>query len=131
MTADKTRYGRSEASGIRSGNAPLEILDAKAAADYRGRGPKGFQRSDERILEQVCECLTDDPQVDASDISVICSAGLVTLQGTVENRATKHRVEDLVAACPGVKDVANRLQVRVMDPPPSQEQPVVEGDRDQ
>ena len=79
MNPDQTRYGRSEASGIRFGNAQVESFDEKAAADYRGRGPKGFQRSDERILEEVCERLSEDPQVDASDISVICSAGLVTL----------------------------------------------------
>jgi len=130
MNQDQTRYRRSEKSGIRFGNAPVETFDAKAAADYRGRGPKGFQRSDERILEEVCERLSDDPQVDARDISVICSAGLVTLEGTVENRAAKHWVEDLVADCPGVKDVANRLRVKASGHPLYQEQQVAQGNRD-
>src|SRR5690606_8918747 len=99
MNQDQTRYRRSERSGIRFGNAPVETFDENAAADYRGRGPKGFQRSDERILEEVCERLTDDPRVDASDISVICLAGLITLTGSVESRACKYLVEDLVIDC--------------------------------
>ena len=33
---------------------------------HRGRGPKGYRRSDERIREDVCERLTEDPFIDAS-----------------------------------------------------------------
>ena len=32
----------------------------------RGRGPKDYTRSDDRIREEVCDRLTDDPRVDAS-----------------------------------------------------------------
>lgn len=78
---------------------------------HRGRGPKGYERSDERIKEDICERLTHDPVVDASDISVECRAGVVTLDGTIHERWLKHRVEDMVADCSGVKDVQNRLTV--------------------
>src|SRR5687768_5171077 len=37
---------------------------------YAGRGPKGYQRSDERIKEEVCDRLTADPDVDALEIEV-------------------------------------------------------------
>jgi hypothetical protein len=30
---------------------------------HRGRGPKGYTRSDDRIREEVCDRLTDDPVV--------------------------------------------------------------------
>ncbi len=78
---------------------------------YRGRGPKGYQRSNERLKEDICERLTDAPDVDASDISIQCKDGVVTLEGSVESRHMKHRVEDIVDGCSGVKDVENRLRV--------------------
>jgi osmotically-inducible protein OsmY len=32
----------------------------------RGRGPKNYQRSEERIREDVCDRLSDDYLIDAS-----------------------------------------------------------------
>lgn len=79
---------------------------------HRGKGPKGYLRSDERIKEDICERLSDDPMIDASDISVEARQGVVTLSGTVESRQLKHRVEDLIERCSGVKDIENRLAVK-------------------
>jgi hypothetical protein len=76
---------------------------------HRGRGPKGYERSDERIREEVCEMLTDDHDIDASEISVDVNQGEVTLTGTVPDRRIKFLVEDRVAQCAGVKDVHNKL----------------------
>jgi osmotically-inducible protein OsmY len=78
---------------------------------FRGRSPKGYARSDERIKEDICERLTEDPNIDASEISIEVQGGIVTLEGTVEDRMQKHRAEDMVDACSGVKDVHNRLTV--------------------
>lgn len=78
---------------------------------YYGRGPSGYTRSDERIREDVCDRLTDDPHVDASAIEVAVEAGLVTLQGQVPDRQMKHRAEDCAEHVSGVKDVENRLRV--------------------
>jgi len=78
---------------------------------YRGRGPKGYTRSDERLREDICERLSEDDRVDASDVSVTCTNGVVTLEGTVPERAMKHRIEDLVDACHGVKDIQNHIAV--------------------
>lgn len=78
---------------------------------YRGRGPKGYQRSNERLKEDICERLTDAPDVDASEIGIQCKDGIVTLEGSVESRHMKHRVEDIVDSCSGVRDVENRLRV--------------------
>ena len=80
--------------------------------NFRGRGPKGYQRSDERIKEAVCEELCDDPQIDASEISVSVSSGTVTLTGTVNDRRTKYEVEEMVCACSGVQEVDNQLRVQ-------------------
>lgn len=81
------------------------------AASYAGRGPKDYRRSDERIREEVSDRLTDDPRVDASEISVQVQDGLVTLTGTVTDRDQKRRAEDVAEAVGGVKDVNNSLRV--------------------
>jgi hypothetical protein len=76
-----------------------------------GRGPKGYQRSDDRIREDVCEHLTQDHDIDASDIEVKVEHGQVTLSGTIDDRMARRRVEDIVESCSGVKDVQNQLRV--------------------
>jgi hypothetical protein len=81
------------------------------AGPHRGRGPKGYTRSDERLREIICERLTDDPHVDASEIEVQVSSGEVTLTGSVSDRRMKWRAGDLVEACTGGAEVHNRLRV--------------------
>jgi osmotically-inducible protein OsmY len=80
---------------------------------YRGRGPRGYTRSDERLLETVCEQLTDDPRIDASDIEVEVKQQVVTLRGTVPDRRTKYAVEDL-AENAGARDIENQLRVNAV-----------------
>jgi osmotically-inducible protein OsmY len=79
---------------------------------HRGRGPKGYTRSDDRIREDVNDRLTDDWRVDASNIDVSVSTGEVTLSGTVDSRDAKRRAEDLAENISGVKHVQNNLRVR-------------------
>lgn len=78
---------------------------------HRGRGPKGYVRSDERLREIICEQLTDDPYVDASEMEVRVSGGEVTLTGSVTDRRMKWRAEDIVEAYTGGAEVHNRLRV--------------------
>jgi osmotically-inducible protein OsmY len=80
-------------------------------AQYRGRGPRGYQRSDSRITEDINDRLTDDPYLDASDIEVKVSNREVILTGTVRNRRDKRRAEDIVEVVSGVTDVQNNLRV--------------------
>lgn len=79
--------------------------------NYSGRGPKGYKRSDERIREDVCECLERDSYVDASEIDVAVKEGVVTLSGSVEDRRTKRHAEDAIENISGVKDIKNELSV--------------------
>ncbi|NIX76286.1 BON domain-containing protein [Microvirga terricola] len=79
---------------------------------YRGRGPKGYQRPDARILEDVNDHLTDDPYIDATDIEVSATEGEVTLSGTVASRFEKRHAEDLADSVSGIKHVQNNLRVR-------------------
>jgi osmotically-inducible protein OsmY len=85
--------------------------DATVDASHRGRGPKDYKRSDERIREDVNDWLTDDPVLDASDITVTVSDGEVTLNGTVTSRFAKRRAEDCADSVSGVGPVQNTLRV--------------------
>lgn len=78
----------------------------------RGKGPKGYTRTDDRIKEQVCDCLTDDEHLDASEIEVQVKSGEVTLAGSVSDRASKRHAEDLIERMSGVKHVQNNLRVK-------------------
>jgi hypothetical protein len=91
---------------------PLGPSAPPRTESHRGRGPKGYTRSDERIREDLCERLSDDAHIDASEISVDVKDGTVTLSGQVDERWIKHRAEDIADACGGVKDVQNRLAVK-------------------
>jgi hypothetical protein len=79
--------------------------------DYSGRGPKGYTRSPERILEDVAERLTQDPEVDASEIEVGVDGDVVVLRGKVYDRGEKRAAEDVVETVSGVRDVRNELDV--------------------
>lgn len=79
--------------------------------DFRGTGPKGYKRSDERILEEACEALFMSPEVDPSHIEVSVEDGVVTLKGTVERRSFKKAAEFVVEKVSGVKDVYNEVRV--------------------
>lgn len=85
--------------------------------DFSGRGPKGYRRSDERIREEICERLTEDALVDASEMEIEVVSGEVTLRGTVPDRYSKRRAEALIDDVRGVIDVHNELRIPL---PPSE-----------
>jgi hypothetical protein len=91
---------------------PGGALNDLIEASHRGKGPKGYRPSDERLREKICERLTDDPFIDASDIEVSVANGEATLSGTVETRRMKFSVEELVSDIAGVSNVQNSIRVR-------------------
>lgn len=78
---------------------------------HRGKGPSDYRRSQDRIREDICDRLTDDDRVDASNIRVQIEDDAVILSGTVNSRDEKRRAEDLVESISGVRNVENRLRV--------------------
>ena len=80
--------------------------------DHRGRGPRGYKRSDQRIQEDVNDHLTDDPHLDATEIQVEVTDGEVTLTGNVGSRSDRRRAEDIADSVSGVRYVMNNLRVR-------------------
>lgn len=85
--------------------------DERRDARYRGRGPRAYRRSDERIREDINDRLTDDAYLDAYDIEVTVNEGEVTLSGTVTDRRDKRIAEDVAESVSGVTNVQNNLRV--------------------
>jgi hypothetical protein len=105
--AQRGRGARYEGSYAPSPYVPSR----EARGGYAGRGPKGYARSDERIREDVCDRLSWDDEIDATDITVVVAGGEVTLEGNVTTRHMKRLGEDIAEQVPGVVDVHNRLRV--------------------
>jgi osmotically-inducible protein OsmY len=123
--ADYRRHGydadRDERRGFwdRAGDEVASWFGDEDAArrreqDHRGRGPKDYTRSDERIREDANDRLTDDWRVDASNVTITVKDAEVTLDGTVASREAKRRAEDVVDNVSGVKHVQNNLRVQDM-----------------
>ena len=100
-------FGDDEAARRRAQDAGQE----GSGYGHRGRGPRNYRRSDERIREDVSDRLMDDPHVDASDVEVGVANGEVVLTGTVDSRFAKRHAEDLAESVAGVTHVQNNLRV--------------------
>jgi osmotically-inducible protein OsmY len=92
-------------SGQFNGGSPRSL------GKHHGKGPKGYNRSDDRIKEEVCDLLMRDSDIDAGDITVEVKQCVVTLSGEVESKQIKRSVEDLCEDILGVQDVENQLKV--------------------
>jgi osmotically-inducible protein OsmY len=93
--------------GNRSHGGALQRNDA----GHFGKGPKGYARSDERIYEDVCETLSLDPNVNASEIEVKVKDGIVYLDGQIDGRDAKKMAELSIENISGVRDVQNYLSI--------------------
>jgi osmotically-inducible protein OsmY len=104
-------FSRSKLNSISDQRSSQRVWDIHTGGGFAGKGPKGYQRSDERIREDVCEMLARHPEVDASEIEVSVSDGAVTMTGTVEDISTKRLAANICHESYGVKDVHNQLRI--------------------
>jgi osmotically-inducible protein OsmY len=100
-------YGGSQ-SGNQWGNQSSGQSQSRGL--HRGKGPKGYQRSDERLKEMICERLREDPEIDASEVTVTVLSGTVTFEGTVDSRRVKNAIEDIAEQLDATH-VQNNLRV--------------------
>lgn len=107
-----SQYGGSGGSPDGAGTPQARPDKSSQNSGFRGRGPKGYSRPDQRITEDLCERLSDDDMIDATEISVSVKDGVASLTGTVHARWMKYRAEDLAEACGGVKEVDNQIRVQ-------------------
>jgi len=87
-------------------------MDERREGNYRGKGPKNYTRSSDRIKEDVNDRLSDAWDIDASDIDVEINGNEVTLSGTVPSKQQKRRAEDIAESVSGVTNVQNNLRVK-------------------
>jgi len=106
-----SEYGYGRGIGGMGGMGGMDAGGMGGMGQHRGKGPKGYQRSDERIKEMLCERLSEDPEIDPSDVTITVTGGKITLEGTVDSRKTKNAIEDIADQC-GVQDVQNNLRVQ-------------------
>jgi hypothetical protein len=109
-------YGRQVRDPYRfagAGGYPYsDVASEERRGLFFGRGPKGYRRSDERIKEEISDRLMTHPDIDASDIDIAVTNGVVTLTGTTEDRHEKRLAEYIAEDVVGIDDVENRLKVR-------------------
>ena len=79
---------------------------------HASRGPKNYRRSDDRIRDELCDRLMAHPEIDASEIEVEVKEARVVLRGSVPDRRTKHRAEDIADHVLGALEIDNQLRVR-------------------
>jgi osmotically-inducible protein OsmY len=104
--------GAGSGQGIGGSGTGFSAAGSWMAGPHSGRGPQGYQRSDARIEEDVCEHLTHHGMLDATGIQVRVENGEVTLAGTVESRQAKRLAEGILDSISGVRDIHNQLRVQ-------------------
>ena len=66
---------------------------------------------DDDIKENLDKMIDNDPTLKQRDINFEVVNGMVTVKGDVRSADEKNRVGEMTKAAPGVKDVANGLQI--------------------
>lgn len=75
-----------------------------------GWGPRGSNRTDKHLIEDVQHALAGSSLIDASGVRVEVDQGKVTLSGHVVDRKSRRIAELICANIVGVKDVLNNLE---------------------
>ena len=104
------RMGRGWGGDV--GETSMRGMTSTGERGHTGRGPMNYTRADHRIHEDVCDLLTEDDELDASEIDVRVERGEVTLTGHVANREMKRRAEEIADHVSGVRDIHHQLRIR-------------------
>lgn len=108
-------YGSYASLGADYGYGSEAYTGRETGRRYSGLGPRNYFRSDERIRDDVCHRLTQDPDVDASNVEVTVVGREVTLSGTVPTREQRRQAEDIAEQVGGVSHVQNNVRVSRQD----------------
>jgi osmotically-inducible protein OsmY len=78
----------------------------------KGLNEKNADDMDGQIKSTLKKMVNDDPTLKDRDISFEVNNGVVTVKGDVQTAAEKNKVAELVRSAPGVKDMANALEIK-------------------
>jgi osmotically-inducible protein OsmY len=104
--ADRTRANEIATAVVGTSGRVLNELTVEA---LNGRSADDL---DGQITDRLDQLLDSDPVLRERDVNVQVTNRMVAITGEVRTAEEKHKVDDLVRAAPGVKDVANGLQIR-------------------
>lgn len=104
-------YGTRRQAGYPGGGRDYAAgSDVAVEGPHTGVGPVNYERSD-RLRQEVCERLSQNGALDASNIHVSVEGDEVTLTGTVHDRFSKRLADKIVESVFGVHDVHNHLTI--------------------
>lgn len=120
---EENQHGRVHMSGGRMQSESERYKDTehpysgsfggRTGETFFGKGPRNYMRTDERIKEEICEKLTFNPDIDATEIELTVEKGDVTLTGLVHNKREKRQAEEIAEEVFGVNNVHNDLRIGV------------------
>ena len=117
-----TRIAHLRGTVDRSADRPRaeEVASAAAGADgkvlneitIKGLNEKTAGSLDGQIKDQLKDMVKSDPILRDRDLSFDVTNGVVTVKGEVLTADEKTKVSELVRAAPGVKDMANVVDIK-------------------
>jgi hypothetical protein len=89
---------------------PSSYVSAEGGADEPRPEPAAGPLQDARLRELIRQRLTEDPQLDAREVTIDVADGAVQLSGRVANEQLRTLIENVVENC-GARSIDNRLSV--------------------
>jgi len=103
---DKRRAEKVAAAAVGTSGRVLNELT------IRGVNDKSAGALDDDIKSNLKNTFKDDATLEHRDIDIEVHNGVVTLKGQVQSAAEKHHASELVRGAPGVKQMANAIEIK-------------------
>ena len=105
-TADRQRAEEIATAAVGTSGKVLNEVTIK------GLNEQSADNMDGKIRSDLNRMVDDDQVLRDRDINFDVNNGVVTVKGDVRTAAEKNRVSEIVKAAPGVKDMANALEIK-------------------
>jgi len=104
----RPKTGESAAAGA-SQIAPTDRASVQRADNAMNDAKR--TAADNALTASVRQAIAQQAGVDPGRMSIDANGGVVVIRGQVDRDETKHRIQEIVRAVPGVKWVQNQLSV--------------------
>jgi osmotically-inducible protein OsmY len=109
-SSDRQRAGEIATATVGTTGTVLNELSIKGLNETTAGSLDG------QIKSQLKKMLDDDPILRERDVDFEINNGVVTVKGEVRTADEKNKITELVRAAPGVKDMANALEIKPPTP---------------